>query len=140
MKILLLPLLLCCVFCSFAQSGPEATIKNLLHRQTEEWNKGNLEGFMHTYWQSDSLLFIGKSGVTRGWQQTLENYKKGYPTPAAMGKLSFDILEVKPLNKKHYFVVGKWMVERTTDNLSGHFSLVLQKINGEWKIIADHSS
>lgn len=140
MKILLLPLLLCCVFCSFAQSGPEATIKTLLHRQTEEWNKGNLEGFMHTYWQSDSLLFIGKSGVTRGWQQTLENYKKGYPDTAAMGQLSFDILKVEKLSPDYFFVVGKWMLRRSMGNLSGHYSLLIRKINGQWKIVADHSS
>jgi ketosteroid isomerase-like protein len=120
--------------------GEEAAIRNLLNRQTLSWNSGDVEGFMQTYWKSDSLMFIGKNGVVWGWQQTLDNYKKGYPDTAAMGKLSFDILQVKPLAKDHYFVVGKWMLQRTAGDLSGHYTLLLRRIKGVWKIVADHSS
>ena len=132
-----------CIFCSVnvcAQSKEEAGIKKLLAAQTEAWNRGDKEGFMQTYWKSDSLMFIGKSGVVRGWQKTLDNYKKGYPDTAAMGKLSFDILEIKPIAKDYFFVVGKWMLARSIGNLSGHYTLLLRKIKGEWKIIVDHSS
>jgi len=125
---------------SAAAQNNESAIRQLLTRQTESWNRGDLEGFMQTYWQSDSLMFIGKSGVTRGWQNTLNNYKKGYPDTAAMGKLAFDILEVKMLSPEYYFVVGKWMLTRSIGDLSGHYTLLLRKINGQWKIIADHSS
>lgn len=115
-------------------------IRRLLHTQTESWNRGDLEGFMQTYWRSDSLLFIGKSGVNRGWQTTLNNYRKGYPDTAAMGKLSFDIIQVKRLSAIYYFVVGKWMLKRSIGDLSGHYTLVLRKIKGKWYIVADHSS
>jgi hypothetical protein len=37
-------------------------------------------------------MFIGKSGITYGWQKTLDNYKKGYPDKEAMGKLHFTLL------------------------------------------------
>ena len=123
-----------------AQSSEETTIRQLLQRQTVDWNSGNIEGFMQTYWKSDSLMFIGKSGVVWGWQQTLNNYKKGYPDTAAMGKLTFDIIQVKPLSADHYFVVGKWMLKRSIGDVSGHYTLVLRRINGQWKIVADHSS
>src|SRR5690348_407638 len=71
-----------------AQQGEEKAIRQILEQQTEAWNNGDIEGFMQTYWKSDSLLFIGKNGVRRGWKETLENYKKGYPDKAAMGRLS----------------------------------------------------
>ena len=118
----------------------DAEIRNLLTRQTQAWNAGNIQGFMQTYWQSDSLMFVGKEGVTWGWKNTLEHYKKSYPGKAAMGELSFDIIKLKRLSDQYYFVVGKWMLKRTAGNLSGHYNLLIQKINGEWKIIADHSS
>lgn len=123
----------------FAQAD-ETAIRSLLAQQTTAWNRGDMEGFMQTYWPSDSLLFVGKSGVTRGWLQTLENYKKGYPGKEAMGQLSFDILELRPLSGEYFFVVGKWMLQRSAGNLSGHYTLLLRKINGQWKIVADHSS
>jgi uncharacterized protein (TIGR02246 family) len=139
MKKVLLLLVLFWGGAASAQKG-EAAIRRLLADQTTAWNRGDVESFMQTYWKSDSLLFIGKSGVTRGWLQTLNNYKKGYPDKEAMGQLSFDIIEVRPLSSQYYFVVGKWMLQRTAGNLSGHYTLLMQKIRGEWKIVADHSS
>ena len=123
-----------------SQSKDEKEIRQLLTTQTQSWNRGDIEGFMQTYWKSDSLMFIGKSGVHFGWQETLNNYKKAYPDTTAMGKLSFDIIRVKKLSPDYYYVVGKWMLKRTIGDLSGHYDLLLKKIKGKWYIIADHSS
>lgn len=141
MKYILI-VLFCSVFVSisFAQSKTEQKIIQVLKTQDAEWNKGNIDGFMQTYWNSDSLMFIGKSGVTYGWKNTLNNYKKGYPDTSAMGKLDFTLIDIKKLSRKYYHVVGKWHLTRTIGNLQGHFTLLLKKIKGKWVIIADHSS
>jgi ketosteroid isomerase-like protein len=123
-----------------AQSNEEKAIRQILTTQTQSWNHGDIEGFMQTYWKSDSLMFISKSGVHFGWVETLNNYKKSYPDTTAMGKLSFDIITVKKLSSEYYYVVGKWMLKRTIGDLSGHYDLLLKKIKGNWYIIADHSS
>ena len=123
-----------------AQDGDEQQVRNLLARQTGDWNRGNIDSFMAGYWNNDSLMFIGKSGVTYGWEKTLENYKKGYPDSTAMGKLRFDLILFRPISKEYMQVVGKWNLTRTIGDLSGHFTLLLRKINGTWVIIADHSS
>jgi ketosteroid isomerase-like protein len=123
-----------------AQSKDEKEIRHLLAVQTEAWNRGDLEECMQTYWKSDSLMFIGKNGVKWGWQETLNNYKKGYPDTTAMGKLSFEIIEVKRLSVLYFYVVGKWMLKRSIGDLSGHYDLLLKKIKGRWYIVADHSS
>lgn len=123
-----------------AQSSDETTIRQMLDRQTKDWNAGSLDNFMQGYWKSDSLMFIGKSGITYGWNKTLANYKKSYPDTAAMGKLHFDILVVKPLSPEYYQVIGKWYLQRTAGDLKGHYTLLLRKIAGEWVIVADHSS
>jgi uncharacterized protein (TIGR02246 family) len=140
MKHLLLCLLILSGFTSIAQSKDEKEILKLLSDQNKAWNNGNIEGFMQGYWKNDSLMFIGKSGVHWGWQETLNNYKKGYPDTTAMGKLAFDIIKVKKLSPEYYYVVGKWMLTRSVGNLSGHYDLLLRKIKGRWIIIADHSS
>jgi len=138
MKLMLLALIISAA--ARSQSKDEQQIRQLLASQTQSWNRGDIEGFMQTYWKSDSLMFIGKSGVHFGWQETLNNYKKGYPDTIAMGKLSFDIILVKKLSPDYYYVVGKWMLKRTIGDLSGHYDLLLRKIKGKWYIIADHSS
>ncbi|MEO7802193.1 MAG: DUF4440 domain-containing protein [Ginsengibacter sp.] len=125
---------------SIAQSKDEAAIRTMLTQQTISWNNGNLEEFMESYWKSDSLKFIGKTGLTYGWTTTLNNYKRNYPDTAAMGKLDFDILEVKQLSDLYYFVIGKWHLARSIGDLSGHFTLLVKKINNKWLIVADHST
>lgn len=139
-KNVVLAILLSSTLLASAQSKPETAIRQTLDQQTQAWNRGDIEGFMNGYWENDSLMFIGKSGVTYGWANTLDNYKKGYPDTAAMGKLTFNIISVKKLSKQYYHVTGKWQLARTIGDLSGHYTLLFQKIGGRWVIIADHSS
>jgi len=127
-------------FSLFSQSKDEREVRALLDFQIQEWNKGKIPAFMESYWKSDSLMFIGKSGVTYGWQKTLDNYKKNYPDKAAMGKLKFDLLQVKQLNSTHFFVVGKWYLTRSIGDVGGIFSLLFRKVANRWVIIADHTS
>ncbi|RYG47324.1 MAG: DUF4440 domain-containing protein, partial [Chitinophagaceae bacterium] len=84
-------------------------ITEMLSAQEQQWNAGNLEKFMEPYWKSDSLMFIGKSGITYGWDKTLANYKKSYPDTAAMGKLKFEIIEMKRLSVLYYHVDMKFL-------------------------------
>ena len=133
------PLLFISVF-GYSQTKTEKQILRVLSVQDEAWNRGDIEGFMQTYWKSDSLRFIGKSGVTYGWQNTLNNYKKGYPDTASMGKLDFKLIAIKRLSRKYYTVVGKWHLQRSKGDLQGHFTLLLKKIHKRWVIIQDHSS
>lgn len=125
---------------SILAMGQEADIRKVLEDQAACWNKGDLEFFMEGYVKSDDLVFVGSSGPKYGWQVTLNNYKSSYPNKEAMGTLKFDLLKFKPLGKKNYLVIGKWTLVRLKDTPTGHFSVVFEKINGEWKIIADHSS
>jgi ketosteroid isomerase-like protein len=127
-------------FVAMAQSKEEQAILTAMDQQRIAWNNGNLQDFMETYWKNDSLMFIGKSGVTYGWQNTLNNYKKGYPDTAAMGKLKFDIIQVKRLSVLYFSVVGKWQLSRSVGDLSGHFTLLFKKIKDKWLIVMDHSS
>lgn len=123
-----------------AQNRDETAIRKILEDQTIAWNNDSIEEFMNGYWQSDSLMFIGKNGMKYGYNATLENYKKSYPDTAARGKLYFDILHVKRLSKQYYFVTGKWNLIRSVGNLEGYFTLLFQKIKNNWVIIADHST
>jgi ketosteroid isomerase-like protein len=127
-------------FISAAQKTDETAIRNILSKQSAAWNQGNLEGFMEGYWKNDSLMFIGKKGLNYGWGNTLNNYKKSYPDIKAMGQLMFTILLVKPLSSQYQEVIGKWHLTREEGNLEGHFTLLFQKIKGQWLIVMDHSS
>lgn len=139
-KMVFLSLALCTGLHAFAQPPAEIAIRKILEQQSAAWNKGDIEGFMKGYWENDSLMFIGKKGITYGWQNTLDNYKKSYPGNEAMGHLRFTIIQVKNLSEQYQQVTGQWQLQRNMGNLGGYFTLLFRKIKGRWVIISDHSS
>jgi hypothetical protein len=118
-----------------------AIINEKMSEQETCWNTGDLECFMQHYWHSDSLLFIGKSGLTYGWQPTLDNYISGYPDKSAMGKLTFTNEVKEFIDIETVQVIGQWELQRDSlENLGGYYSLLWKIKKGEWVIVSDHSS
>ncbi len=131
-----------CWFCASslpAQSGPQEQVTGLMKEQELSWNNGDIRGFMQHYWNNDSLTFIGSKGVTYGWQKTLDNYLKSYPTKESMGTLGFTIIEVLKLSAQEIYVIGKWHLEKEKP-AGGHFTLLWRLKGGRWVIVSDHTS
>lgn len=123
------------------QAAEKSTIAKLLTVQTEAWNQGKIESFMETYWKSEKLTFLAGGRITRGWQATLDRYKKRYATAEQMGKLTFDELEIELLESGSALVLGNWhLTLLDKSQRHGNFSLVVCKFDGAWKIVHDHSS
>ena len=138
-------LALCCCLSGCMSTKMEAEnaktkTKDVLDGQVIAWNKGDLNGYMQGYWKSDSLEFIGRNGVTYGWEKTLQNYQRSYPNAEAMGQLALTVIRVEDINPRMAYVTGKWTLTRTAGNLEGYFTLLFRKIDEEWKIVSDHSS
>ena len=139
-KTLLLISIIMLVGCySIDQKKDKIEIKKALLKSAEDWSNGDIDAYMNVYWKSDKLQFIGKNGITYGWQKTLENYKKGYPSKEHTGKLTFEILNINFLAKDLYSLTGKYHLERTVGNANGVYTLIFKKIDGKWVIISDHS-
>jgi hypothetical protein len=127
--------------CSTAtEEQDKKDILAIMDAQQIAWSKHDLEGFMQGYWKSDSLKFYGGNGVTLGWENTLANYKKSYPTPDHSGILKFKINDISKINEGAYFVMGAYHLTRSVGDAKGIFMIIFKKIQGEWKIIADTSS
>ncbi len=124
------------------EAGLTKSIDSIMQQQIVCWNEGDIPCFMEAYWKSDSLLFIGKSGINYGWQKTLDNYLKSYSSKEEMGILKFDNQIMDLLDSNTFQVIGKWHLQRndTLGDLQGHYSLIWQQKNGKWVIISDHSS
>ncbi len=114
-------------------------ILKVLDQQQNAWNNYDLEGFMLGYWKSEDLKFYGSNGVSQGWEQTLSNYKKRYPSKDEMGELNFTIDAISKIEKDSYFVMGQYYLKRNIGDAHGTFMIIFKKIDGIWKIIADSS-
>lgn len=137
---------ICLIFISlsYAQAQSSSTkdkeaIKAVMKAQEKAWSANDLEGFMQGYWKNDSLKFYGSSGLTYGWEKTLANYKKGYPTKDHSGTLNFKINDISKIKKNAYWVMGEYYLQRKVGDANGIFMIIFKKIKGEWKIVADMS-
>ena len=113
-------------------------IKKMLSNQQECWNNGDIDGFMQGYWQSEKLIFTSQNHEpTHGWNNTFERYKNSYPTKSSMGKLKFEILDLKLISKITATLKGKWELNREKDNPNGIFWLDIDKFDKDWLITKD---
>ena len=115
------------------------SLSAILTQQAADWNKGDIESFMKSYWNSEDLTFSSGGKTARGWKATRERYLKGYPDRETMGKLTFSELEVFPLGDSAALMLGRWKLDRK-EPAGGNFSLVWRKIEGAWLIVHDHTS
>lgn len=118
----------------------EIEIESVMAAQAAAWNRGDIDGFMAGYWRSEKLTFVSGTDVTRGWQPTLDRYKRSYDSRAKMGTLTFSDLEITVLSKDAAVVLGSWSLAREKDDPHGKFTLIFRKFKEGWRIVMDHTS
>jgi uncharacterized protein (TIGR02246 family) len=132
--------LICCTPLLFAQN---AEIRTILKDSEIAWNRGDLVAFAAYYEDSPDTTFIGREVVRGGTKAILDRYRRAYPTPEAMGTLTFSEIEVRPLADGLALATGKFALKRTAaggGDASGRFTLILRRTPSGWKIIHDHTS
>ena len=115
-------------------------ILNVLEQQRIAWNDNNINKFMQGYLKSEKLVFSGSNGPVFGWNFVKDRYLKTYSTKELMGDLSFEINDLFLITKKVAILLGKFNLQRKNEKLSGYFTLIFKKINGNWYIVSDHTS
>jgi len=125
---------------AFVDADREAIV-GLLEAQRQAWNRSDLDSFMIGYLESEELVFTSGGNIRRGWQTTLDNYRKNYGSrPEGMGTLEFDVLELRPLGADGAVMLGRFRLVDTPSPSSGVFTLVFERTAAGWKIVHDHTS
>jgi hypothetical protein len=114
-------------------------VDNVLDRQVENWNNGDIPAFMEGYKNDMSLSFMGARGVNRGYNNVLSSYLTAYPDQKAMGKLKFTILERQRLDRRTVMYLGKYELEKDAAAF-GYFTLIWKYVDGKWVIVHDHTT
>jgi ketosteroid isomerase-like protein len=126
---------------SFSQTPDDmAAIRLLLDNQVAAWNRGDIEGYMRGYWESDSTLFNSGGSLTKGYRAVLMRYKKSYDTREKMGTLGFRDLVIRPLSSNAAVANGVWELNRKNDKPWGRFTLIVERKPEGWRVTHDHTS
>jgi uncharacterized protein (TIGR02246 family) len=118
----------------------EKEIRKLLEDQVAAWNRGDIEGYMKGYWNSDSTVFNSDGSLTKGYREVLSRYKNSYSTREKMGTLQFRDLVVRPLSPNVAVAMGVWELARSSDKPWGRFTLIIEKKPEGWRVTHDHTS
>jgi beta-aspartyl-peptidase (threonine type) len=125
---------------AFAATLLSVAILVVLTDQVDAWNRGEVEGYMKGYWESDSTVFLSGGSMARGYQELLARYRKSYGTREKMGKLEFSELTIRLLSRRAAMATGIWRLYRATDEPWGRFTLIFEKKPEGWRITHDHTS
>lgn len=144
-----LMLFLAILVCGFApriahaETQDEAAIRTVLNTQVAAWNRGDVAAFMQGYNNSPATTFVGRKTVEHGYAAILARYRKTYADKDKMGQLTFDNIDIHPLDASFAVATGRFHIARNDNdggNAEGIFSLIFQKTGSGWKIILDHTS
>lgn len=121
--------------------GDRAAVVFLLDAQRVAWNRGDLGGYMDGYARTPDLVFTSAGEIQRGWDGTDARYRARYGGDrAAMGQLTFEILDVQPVGDDGAVVLGNWRLDGTPNAAGGVFTVVLERRPEGWRIIHDHTT
>jgi ketosteroid isomerase-like protein len=123
--------------------GTQATVdvRDLLDKQVAAWNRGDLDGYMAGYWNSNELTFYSNAKETFTWQGTLEHYRERYKqSKNGMGKLSLSV-QLEQLDEHVVLGKGEWRLSMPDGtHPHGLTTVVARKLPEGWRIVHDHSS
>jgi len=121
-------------------STDDGAVRSLLDNQVAAWNRGDVDGFMQGYWDSDSTVFSSGGTLTIGYREVLSRYRKAYDSRKKMGVLKFSDLAIQFLSSKIAVAMGIWDLVRISNSVWGRFTLIIEKKPEGWRITHDHTS
>jgi uncharacterized protein (TIGR02246 family) len=136
------------------EAEARTVVEALLQAQARCWSAGDLEGFCSVY--ADDARFLSPSGLTTGREAVLSRYRRRYPDKAAMGALTLEVVDARPLSGVEVTPAGdavpggvhalavaaRWtlrFVEKGKEPATGLTALVLQRLPAGWRIVQDAS-
>lgn len=120
-----------------------AAIDRAMAGTAQGWNSGDMDQFMAAYSADADTSFVSGSDLLHGRDAIAARYRDGYDfaSDATRGTLSFEPLDYRLIDTDHALYVARYtLTYPAAPPVSGLTSLVFARDDGDWKIIADHSS
>jgi ketosteroid isomerase-like protein len=144
MRISFLPLMvlvMSAISCTSPNSFNETKIKSEImagmNQQAKDWTAGDYKAFMKGYRNSKDIRFAHPKGITRGWQGVMDAYESN----PKRSRLEFTEIDITPLSPDAAMVFGRFHNYGEDNSYkNGWFTLLMRKIDGQWKAVHDHSS
>ena len=116
-------------------------VQHALEGQIRAWNDGDINLAMTFYWNTPEMLWINKSGIQKGYESVLADFKTEFADPKKMGIYSYSPLHIEVLSESSAYFVIDWKIELEGNRLMGGISSQLWRlVEGRWVVVAEHAS
>lgn len=104
------------------------------------WNRGDLAGYLDSYWKSEKIRWVSGGTVLYGFEAIAAGYRRRFAPPRPMGTLTISGLEIDLVSETDAVVFGHWALAMADQAPHGVFTVHARRIAGEWLFISDHAS
>ena len=134
------------------QAEAREQVTALLAEQAAAWSRGDLTGFCSVY--AEDAVFASPKGITHGRQAVLGRYRGSHPDAAAMGRLTLEVLDLRPVAGTEISLLGdavpgrvhgasllaRWTLTSVDGKTAtGLTLLALERTAAGWRIVHDAS-
>jgi ketosteroid isomerase-like protein len=121
-------------------ANPTATAVAVLSASSEAWNRGDLEAFVDDYARDSTTTFVAGGQVQYGWDWIHDNYARRWDLGSERDSLRFEDVAARSLGSDYLLTTARFVLFRGDSvTASGPFTLVMKRIEGEWKVIHDQT-
>jgi ketosteroid isomerase-like protein len=105
----------------------------------DAWNRGDLEQFLSAYWDSPELTFFSNGRRLVGRTTLASNLRQRYEQD--MGRITFGDPHFGLAGSDFAVIWGDWRLELENGvTRHGVGTAVFRYIDGQWRIVHDHTS
>ena len=116
-------------------------ITSQLDRAADDWNRGDLEGFLSDYAPESTTTFVDGRRARHGFEFIRQNYAPRFAPGARRDSLHFEEVEARYLKPGLALVTARFVLTRGgVVTASGPFTLVMEQRPAGWRILHDHTS
>jgi uncharacterized protein (TIGR02246 family) len=118
----------------------EIAIRNVFNAGCAAWNRGDLDGYLASYWNSNQTIWVSSGALRRGKEAIVAAYQARFSSPQQMGKIHVTELDIDVLTATDAIAFGRWRLVLAKETSEGFFTVQLKKLEGTWFYVSDHSS
>jgi len=99
------------------------------------WNSGSVEGYCQAYLESSRTRYVGNETIL-GHDAICQHFRER----GVKGSLSSNLVDINVITPDSALVYGEYRLVVEQETFQGVFTVMLERSDKGWKILADHSS
>jgi hypothetical protein len=127
------------IIASPSQRPAALEIGDLIQKQFEAWNAGDIDAYLSVFWRSPLLVYVVDASILTGWDQVRANVMREYGNRRDVGHPELERLQTNILTDDLASTIQWWTFRFREVKVKGLSSSTWRKFPEGWRIIESHT-